>query len=304
MSVGIVFALAAYAAYSFADAIIKGFGQSISAYQIGFITTVFSVIPVLLTKPRDERLGEMFRTGRGLLLHLRAAISVASTVLVIHAFTTIPLAEAYALIFLTPVLVTVLSVLLLGEGMTWRRWALLALGFAGVMLVVRPGFRELQSGHLAAMMCAVCASLAAIILRVVSRSEKRITIVAFSVVYMLAITGVLMIPGFVVPTPRQLFLLALIGLLGGTGHILIITAARNAPANLIAPAQYSQIVWAILLGAIFYEEFPDALAYVGLGVVVLAGMMNVTPERARTWFGAQAALLRRRRGRPPPDAES
>lgn len=301
MKIGVFFALAAYGAYSCGDAIIKGFGSSLSPFEIAFWTTLFSIVPVLVTKPGSERLRDVFKTGRPLELHLRSAISFVSVIFVIYAFTHIPLAETYALVFLTPIFITILAVIFLKEDMTPRRWAALALGFGGVLLVVRPGFRELQLGHFAAISCAFFASSAAILLRMISQTEKRITIVGFSVVYSLVLNGLVMAltPGLSWPTPSQFALLAAIGMLGGTGHILIISAARNAPAAWVAQTQYSQIVWAIALGAIFYQEYPGLFTLAGLIVVAVAGLMNFIPERARTWFGAHVLALRRRNSDAP-----
>ncbi|UJQ95398.1 DMT family transporter [Mariluticola halotolerans] len=297
MPIGILYALAAYASYAFGDAIIKGFGTSLSAFEIIFWVTAFSFIPVALTKPKTERLREVFATTRPRILHIRGALSLIASLCVIYAFTHIPLAETYAIVFLTPTFITVLAVLFLKEEMTTRRWLSLILGFGGVMLVVRPGFRELEPGHLAAFGCAFFASVAAVILRMISRTEKRITIVGFSVAYALVFAGCVIVisPDMGLPTLRQLGALAATGTLAGLGHILIISAAKAAPANMVAQTQYSQIVWAIILGAFFYQEVPDALGLVGLGIVVLAGFVNFTPERARTWFGAHVVAIRKRR---------
>jgi len=297
MPVGIWFALAAYASYAFGDAIIKGFGSSLSAFEIIFWTTLFSLIPVLATKPKSEKLREIFLTTRARALHLRGGLTLIASLCVVYAFTHIRLAETYAIVFLTPAFITVLAVLFLKEEMTVRRWLSLALGFSGVMLVVRPGFRELELGHLAAFGCAFFASVAAVLLRMVSQTEKRITIVGFSVAYALIFTGIIIAlsPGMGLPSWLQLATLAVTGSLGGLGHILIITATKAAPANMVAQTQYSQIVWAIILGAFFYQEYPDAIGLAGLSIVVLAGFVNFTPERARTWFGAHVVAIRKRR---------
>lgn len=297
MPFGVFYALAAYASYAFGDAITKGFGTSLSIFQIIFWATLFSSIPVILTRPKSERLRDVFKSTRPVHLHIRAILGLIASLSVVYAFTHIPLAEAYALVFLAPAFATILAVIFLKEEMTPRRWVGLVLGFAGVLLVVRPGFRELQLGHVAAVLCAVFSSAAAVILRHVSQTEKRITIVGYSVAYGLALNGtvILISQGLVLPTGTQLFHLLAIGLLGGTGHVLIITATKNAPAAWVAQTQYSQIVWAIVLGAIFYSEFPGPFTLAGLAIVALAGLINFTPERARTWFGAQVLILRRKR---------
>jgi drug/metabolite transporter (DMT)-like permease len=292
MSSGVIFALLAYASYSCADALVKGVGSSLSVFEVGFMTTLFSIIPVVLTRPANEPLREIFHMRRPWLVTMRGLSGVVSTMLVIYAFAHIPLAETYALVFLTPIIVTALSVFTLGETMTLRRWILLMVGFCGVMLVVRPGFREVELGHIAAILCAVFASFNAIILRAVSPTEKRTSIVGMVILTALVINGILMIPTFVLPNLHQWVSLIAIGLLGGTGHILMASAARLAPANLIAPAQYSQILFAVVLGGIFFAELPDAIAFIGLAIVIVSGLGSVVPVRARRRFGAD--LLWRR----------
>jgi drug/metabolite transporter (DMT)-like permease len=99
--------------------------------------------------------------------------------------------------------------------------------------------------------------------------------------YSLVFNFVLMLPGFVWPSWSQLAIFLIIGSLGGIGGILIIQAARITPASLIAPVQYSQLIWAILLGAVFYDEFPDWLAVTGMLIVLAAGLANVLTERMK-----------------------
>jgi drug/metabolite transporter (DMT)-like permease len=101
-----------------------------------------------------------------------------------------------------------------------------------------------------------------------------------------------MLPHFTMPNIYQFGMLASIGLCGGTGHLFFIAATRSAPASQVAPAQYSQIIWAIGLGALFYKEFPDHIAIIGLVVVVLAGIMNVISDEMRGKLFRRLALLR------------
>jgi drug/metabolite transporter (DMT)-like permease len=232
-------------------------------------------------------------------VHLRSFTGVASAVLITISFTTIPFAETYSLVFLMPLFITVMSVLLLKEKVDPVRWAMMALGFVGVMLVVRPGFRELELGHLTALLCAVFGALTTMILRVIAPTEKRVSLIALPALYVIVINAVLMAPTFVMPTPLQFGLLAACGGMIGIGHILLIAATRNAPASQVAPIQYVQIVWAIALGAFFYSEYPDFIAYIGLAVVVLSGLVNVFIDGARARIAGRFAEYRAQRPGPP-----
>ena len=299
MPVGVIYAIVAYSVYSCGDAIIKGFGQDLSVFEIGFFVAVFGLIPAVFAVPKQERWRDSFKLRQPLLVHLRSFTGVASAVLITISFTTIPFAETYSLVFLMPLFITVMSVLLLKEKVDPVRWAMMALGFVGVMLVVRPGFRELELGHLTALLCAVFGALTTTILRVIAPTEKRVSLIALPALYVIVINAVLMAPTFVMPTPLQFGLLVACGGMIGIGHILLIAATRNAPASQVAPIQYVQIVWAIALGAFFYSEYPDFIAYIGLAVVVLSGLVNVFIDGARARIAGRFAEYRAQRPGPP-----
>jgi drug/metabolite transporter (DMT)-like permease len=301
MPAGVLYAIVAYSVYSCGDAVIKGFGQSLSIFEIGFFVALFSLIPALFAKPKGERWRESFKLKHPRLVHLRAFSGVTSSVLVTYAFVNIPFAEAYSLVFMMPLFITAMSVLLLKERVDGLRWAMLSLGFLGVMLVVRPGFRELELGHLAALCCAFFGAMTTTILRVVAPAEKRVSLIALPALYVLVVNAALMVPSFVVPTLEQFAMLIVSGALIGLGHILLIAATRNAPASQVAPIQYLQIVWAIGLGAFFFTEYPDWIAYVGIGVVVLSGLANVAFDGARTRIAGRFAEYRARRDTSPTD---
>ena len=196
-----------------------------------------------------------------------------------YAFTHIPFADVYAIGFLTPVFVTILSVIFLKEHVTPQRWLLLALCFLGVVLVIRPGMKEVAPGHIIIMVGAFMGSITTIILRHVAPRERRVSIVGLLVLYSAIINGILMLPTFVVPSLEQLGLFLGIGLLGGLGGLLVIAATKVTPANLVAPVQYSQLIWAILFGALFFGEYPDWIAVAGMIVVVVSGLLNVLSDR-------------------------
>src|SRR5581483_3261954 len=200
------------------------------------------------------------------------------------AFTTIPLAEAYALIFLSPILVTLLSIPLLGEQIGWRRLTAVAVGFSGMLLVVKPGFRELHLGHLAAFVCSLVGAMSMIVMRKIGHSERRVSLVGVVMTASLAVSGLLTIPVFVVPDLETVIHLMLVGVVGGIGQMTILAATRNAPANRVAPAQYSQILWAVVFGAIFFREFPDALSTAGIALIGLSGLFTFLREdKLRAW---------------------
>ncbi|ODT68231.1 MAG: hypothetical protein ABS75_21430 [Pelagibacterium sp. SCN 63-23] len=278
MPVGVILAFVAYASFSISDALIKATGPTMSVFEIAFFTTTFSIIPVMLTK-RGERFRDMYKLHHPWLVHLRCATSITGTACVMYAFTHIAFADVYAIGFTTPIFVTLLSVLFLKEHVTPQRWLLLALCFLGVVLVIRPGMREIETGHLIMMIGATTGAVTTIVLRHVAPKERRVSLVGIQVIYSAIINGLLMLPVFVMPTLEQFAVFLAIGLLGGLGGLLLIAATKRTPANLVAPVQYSQLIWAILFGALLFGEYPDWISIVGMLIVVISGLLNVLSDR-------------------------
>ncbi|TGV96411.1 EamA/RhaT family transporter, partial [Mesorhizobium sp. M2D.F.Ca.ET.145.01.1.1] len=135
------------------------------------------------------------------------------------------------------------------------RWLAVVAGFAGAMLVVRPGFRELHLGHLAAFIIAFLAATNVILMRSLAQREKRTTILGVLIGYGLLFNGIgAAVTSFTVPDGKQLVWLVMAGAFTAGGQLLQLLAAKYAPANRIAPTHYSQIVWAVILGALFFHR--------------------------------------------------
>lgn len=282
MSNAVLLALLAYAIWAWGDAITKSLGGGLPVFEIVFFISIFATVPILLNKPRAERWPDFWRMKRPWVIQLRAAAGVIAGFCGVYAFTTIPLAEAYALIFLSPLFVTVLSVIILKENVGPWRWFAVVAGFAGVLLVVRPGFRELQFGHLAAFSVAFLFALSMILLRSLASQEKYTTLFGTSIIYNLVAYGTATAAtGFVLPDLSQMSRLLIVGGCSAAGQIILLHVARFAPANVVAPTHYSQIAWAVLLGAVFFAEYPDVLALIGLAVLAGAGLLTLVRERLR-----------------------
>jgi len=283
MPPGVLFAFSAYALYSCCDAIIKGLGHGLSVYEIAFFTTLFSLVPVFLTTPKNENWLQFWRLKNPWLVHMRGVSGVIGNACIIYAFVTIPLAEAYSIAFLAPIFIVLISVTILKETVSLQRWLILAASFIGVLVVVRPGFRELHPGHIAALIAAFAGAVTTTVLRRVAKEETRVSLIGMASLYILVVNGTLMIVTRQVhwPTWTELGWLLVIGALGGTGNMLFIAATRAVQASQIAPLQYSQIFWAILFGAVFYREYPDAIGVAGLVVIVVAGVLNVLSGDAK-----------------------
>ena len=282
MTNGILLALIAYASYSGSDAVVKSLGGQFTVFEIGFFTTLFAGFFLFFTRPNGERWRDFWRTGRPWAVQARAWSGIASGVLSVYAFTTIPLAESYALIFLAPLCVTLLSTVILKEKVGPWRWLAVVAGFAGVMLVVRPGFRELHLGHLAAFGVAFLAATSVILMRSLAQQEKRTTMLGVLIGYGLFFNGIgAAATSFTLPDARQLAWLVLSGAFTACGQLLQLLAVKYAPANRVAPTHYSQIVWAVIIGALIFDEQPDIVSVVGLAIIAGSGLLTVARERIR-----------------------
>ena len=271
---GIFFGFAGYAIFSCGDALIKHSGATANVFVIGFFVTLFSAIPWLVMRRADERWSAILQTRRTLLVHARGVTGVLASMMSIYAFTHLPIAEAYALIFLIPFAVTVFSILFLKEQVEWHRWLTLIIGFVGIMLVVRPGFREVTLAHAAGVGVAIFGGLSVVLTRELSHTESRQSLMAALLGYLvIAYSVTMLIAGFKMPEGQTMLALLAAGLCSGCGHLLILGALNRAPANRVGATQYTQILWAVILGAVFFNEFPDAMTYAGLGVVGLSGIL-------------------------------
>jgi drug/metabolite transporter (DMT)-like permease len=300
MPVGVLLALVCYSIYAIGDAITKSFsGGTTSVFEIGFFVNLFALVAAPFARTPEDKWGDIFKLRHPLLMNARALLYTVATLCFVFAVTHVPFAETYSLAFLAPLFITFLSVIALKEKVAATRWIVVVLSFVGVLIVVRPGFRELGIGHLAAIACALLAASSNTILRVISNRERQISIIAVNGIYQLVINGSLvLISGFVVPDLYQLARLAIVGIASGFAQILLIRAMRRTPASHIGPTQYVQIVWAVALGAIFFHESQDVIGYAGLVLLVLAGIATIFSDGAQARISGRWAEFRARRNEP------
>lgn len=274
---GAVLALLAFAIYATHDAVVKVLGETYSAVQIVFFAALLS-FPVISVILLNDKRGGSLRPIHPWWVVLRAICTVITGVCAFYAFSSLPLAQVYPILFAMPLLITVLAIPVLGERVGFHRWAAVIIGLCGVLIVVRPGVATLQMGHLAALTAAFCGSLASIIVRKIGQEER-------SVVLLLSpLLGNFIAMGAVVPlvwVPLQLAdlgLLLVVAIFGLVGAFLSILAYRKAEAVIVAPMQYSQIVWAVFFGYMFFDEAVDAPTMVGATIVILSGLYIVFRE--------------------------
>lgn len=282
---GVLLGFACYAAYAISDAFVKSLHGSLPAYEAVFFGAVLMLSALPFIREPQDRWIEVFKANRPSLWWVRAISGAICNIAAVIAFTTLPMAEAFALIFLLPIFVTLLSVVFLKEHVGWRRWSAVVAGFIGVLVVLRPGFRALGPGHLAAMICGLSGAVSVVALRMAGAHEKRISLYGAGVVGPLVAGGLLMLPNFVWPCLAQWGLLAGYGLLAGFAGVLLMLATQNAPANRVAPTQYSQMLWAIGFGYWLFGDHLDWPMLIGIALILGSGLFTLVREgKVTPWW--------------------
>jgi len=275
----IVSALSAIFLFASMNAAIKWLGSSYPVSQIVFCRALFALVAIW---PMIAANGgwRSLRTERPWDHAWRCAFGVIGMGCGFTAITLLPLANVAALAYSAPLFTTVLGVLLLGEKVRWRRSAAIILGFLGVLVMLRPdlesgsddigGMRMLGSGL--ALAGAACAALAMISIRRLSTTEANTTIVFYFMLSGTILSGLFLPFQFVMPTVFDAFLLIGIGLVGGVAQLLLTQAYRQAPVAVVAPFDYSSILWATLYGFLIWGHIPDMTVAVGALIVIGSGV--------------------------------
>jgi S-adenosylmethionine uptake transporter len=274
---GALTALAAMGIFATHDVVVKVLGGTYSAFQIVFFAALLSfplVAVILLSDKTDGNL----RPRHPWWIALRTFCTVITGVSAFYAFGTLPLAQVYAILFASPLLITVLAIPILGEKVRLRRWAAVIVGLVGVMIVLRPGQAEFSLGHLAALTAAVCGATASVIVRKIGKEERSVVLLLFPILGNFIAMGVAL-PFVYQPMPiAHLGLLGIIACFGLAGSFLVISAYRHGEAVMVAPMQYSQIIWAIAYGYLFFAEGIDMPTFLGASVVIASGVYIVFRE--------------------------
>ena len=224
--------------------------------------------------------GAMFRAVSLPLQALRSVFLFGSTIFNFLALITLPLADAMAIYFFSPMLITALAGPLLGEWAGWRRWAAIGVGFLGMLIVTRPGLAEFGVGHVYALGSMLSYSIYVIMTRSMGRRESAESLIFYSaLVPALLMAPTLMSPGRLPDDVLPWIILASLGVYGAVGHYLLIRAYKLASASALAPYPYLQIVYAVALGYAIFRDLPDIYTLVGAFVIILSGLYIVNRER-------------------------
>ncbi len=271
------------------QALVRWLGDAIPLGQVVFFRSVFAILPVVVIFAWRGELAAAVRTGRPFGQAWRGAISVAGMFLNFAALARLPLVDATAISFAAPLITVAFAAIFLGERVRIYRWSAVGVGFLGVLVTL---WSHLEPAHLmaagstAATIGATCAMASAftnagsvIQTRRLTDTESTSSIV-FYFSLICALAGLATWPfGWVAPNFGQLAALVALGVLGGLAHIMLTESYRHAPASVIAPFDYTTMVWAFVLGYALFGEVPTKYVFIGATIIALAGLFVIWRER-------------------------
>ncbi len=212
----------------------------------------------------------------------------AGIVAIAAALKHMPLPNVIAIFFVEPLILTLMSAYILGEGLGWRRLAAVSVGLVGALVVIRPNWEAFGPAAIYPVITAVCVAAYLIITRIMTRTEGRIMLqfwvgvfATVSLAVAMAIGDPLGAPALAVTWPgeRELWLLLAVGLIAALAHQMLVNAFARAEAGVLAPLQYLEIISAVLLGWFVFGDFPDALTWLGTAIIITAGLYVIHRER-------------------------
>ena len=269
--------------FAILDAMAKYAGTRMELLQVVAMRFISAFFIALIFSNPLTRPG-LFRTAQPKLQFVRGLFLISTTICNFLAFRYLQLDEALAILFSTPFLVAIMAGPLLGEWVGWRRWSAICVGFVGVLVVIRPGIGGgMQWAALFSVAAAIFYSAYGIATRMVSRTDSSET----TLFYGNLVGLVLMAPvlPFVWTQPPSVFDFALLlglGVFGSAGHYLLIAAHRRAPASVLSPFIYTQLLWATTLGFLVFGDVPTQWTLIGSGIVVASGLYLIHRERKVT----------------------
>ncbi len=283
---GILLALTAIMLFSMMDLQAKYLGQTMPVPQIVW-ARYFGNFAVMVVIFWPKRGFSLLRTSRPGLQLFRSLLLVLCTVIFFTAIQFMPLADAVSISFVSPLLVTALSVPFLGEVVGRRRWTAVAIGFIGAIIIVRPGMGVMHWAAWLLLGMAFAYALYQITTRMLSRTDDPITTLFFS-----AIVGTVLV-SLVVPfywqTPVELkhwLMMANMGVIGGIAHYILIRSFEFAPVAVLAPLSYTALLWNTLNGYLVFGDLPDRWTLIGAAILIATGIYILYREGVR---GRQAA---------------
>ena len=251
--------------FSSMHALIRYMSADLHAFELAFFRNLFGLLVVLpwllrsgLAPLKTKRLG----------LHsVRGLLNGVGMLMFFYAVSITPLADVIALSFTAPIFATVLAIVFLGEIVGTRRWAAIFIAFLGTMVILRPGLMEISQGQFLAMASAALWACALIMIKILSRTDSSITIIAYMIIFQVPVSGLAAATVWITPSLEQVCIMAVMGTLGTVGQWLLIEALKEGDTNVVMPFDFLKMIWAVLLGFLFFNELPDLFTWLGSAII-------------------------------------
>jgi drug/metabolite transporter (DMT)-like permease len=276
---GALLGLLGYALYATNDVLVKVLGQTYSPVQTLFFLVLFGfpvAVIMLLSDPTEASL----RPRQPFWIGMRVLGYLLMSLCGFYAFAVLPLAQVYSLLFTGPLMITLLAVPILNERLGLHRLGAILVGFAGVMVVLRPG-GELEPGlgHLAAFGAAFGSALAAVSGRKVSDVERSAVLLLYPMLAAFVLTAIAL-PSVYKPVPiEDIGLFGVVAALNFAATLTVVAAFRHGEGAVVSPMNYSQILWATGFGALFFDEYPDTATLAGSALIIASGCYILLREQ-------------------------
>ena len=268
---------------------IRHVSADLHPFEIAFFRLLFGLLPLL---PWFFKLGlAPLKTNRLGLLTLRGVLNLTCMLAFFYALSITPLVEVTALVFAGPIFATIGVMVAFGERVGGRRWAAIAVGFIGVMVVLRPGFQDIGLGQMLALFATIMWSVCMIIIKSLGRTESSLTIT----VYMsLVMAPLALLPALWVwqwPTGEQFLWLAAIGILGGSGQMAMTEALKAGETHVIMPMDFTRLIWISAIAYIAFAEVPGFYTWIGGAIIFTATAFIAWRERVAAMAGKKVGEI-------------
>lgn len=276
----IALAVGAMLSLALMDAALKAVAVRYPPLEIVFLRSLVA-LPLVLIYVWARPGFRQIRARRKSALLGRSVLNLLVLALFVMALKRMPLADATAVAFAAPFLITAFSAPLLGEKVGIHRWGAVLIGLCGVLIIVKPGPGMFSSGAAFALAAAFAYAMSMISSRALSRTESNTAIVVYNLTGMMIVAGMAMPFQWVTPRVEDWPLFAFIGVTGAAGQLLVTQAYRLAPAAVVAPFDYTALIWAVGLGYIFWGDLPGVRVVAGIAVVIASGLYILHRETRR-----------------------
>ncbi|CAN7339519.1 DMT family transporter [Rhizobium sp. LjRoot30] len=280
IGLGILLTSLAYFLFTGHDVTIKLLVESMSVWQILFFRTVTILIGCLFVG-RLELVDNIVHSPIIKPMAIRSILLLTAWLSYYTAARHLQLAELTTLYFAAPVVATVLAMVFLKETVFWPRWLAVAVGFTGVVIASNPTGLTLSLPVYLTLQAAVLWASATILLRKTAMAEKSIVQMTMSNLFFLAMTGIMLFWHWKTPDLQEAILLAATGIVGGLAQFAFFEGMRRAPVSVLAPFEYTSLVWAFFLGYLIWSDIPRPGVVVGAALIVFAGIIIIVSERLR-----------------------